>query len=164
MAIKPTFKGDIDKVFKALLNEVERQIIETLHHVGEMAVEHAKMLPPTVGFNDQTAKLRSSIGYAVFKDGKNITGGAGFHTVAGGVEGTKKGQELAASIGSKFKGYTLVVVAGMSYAVYVEKGHKLPNGKMTRPRDVLTSAERIAMQQANREFQDLLNNIANAFK
>lgn len=164
MGIKANFKGDIDKAFGAFLDEVERQVIELLHHVGEQAVKTAKLLPPSVGFHDQTANLRSSIGYAVFKDGKNVTAGAGFQAVAGGHEGLKKGQELADTIGAKFKGYTLVVVAGMKYAVYVEKGHKLPNGKMTRPRDVLTSAERIAIEQTSRELQDLVTNVANAFK
>lgn len=164
MGIRANFKGDIGKAFGALLEEVERQIIETLHHVGEQAVKHAKLLPPDVGFRDQTANLRSSIGYAVFKDGKNVTAGVGFQAVKGGAEGARKGQELANAVGSKTKGYVLVVVAGMSYAVYVEKGHKLPNGRMTRPRDVLTSAERIAVAQASRELQDLVDNVAKAFK
>lgn len=164
MGIKAIFKGDIGKAFGALLDEVERQVIEMLHHVGEQAVKTARLLPPSVGFNDQSANLRSSIGYAVFKDGKNVTPGTGFQAVKGGALGARQGQRLAASIGSKFKGYTLVVVAGMSYAVYVEKGHRMPNGRMTRPRDVLTSAERVALEQTNRELQDLVTNIANAFK
>lgn len=164
MGIRANFRGSINEAFGALLDEIERQIIEMLHHVGETAVKHAKLIDPVRGFRDQTANLRSSIGYAVFKDGRNITAAQGFRQVKGGAEGAAKGQALADSIGAKFKGYTLVVVAGMNYAVYVERGHKLPNGAMTRPRDVLTSAERIAIQQTNRELQDMLKNIAEAFR
>lgn len=164
MGIRASFRGDIGKAFGALLDEVERQVLETLHHAGERAVTKARLIQPPAGFTDQTANLRSSIGYGVFKDGRNVTAGAGFQVVKGGAEGARKGRGLCDSIGSKTKGYALVVVAGMSYAVYVEKGHKLPGGGMTRPRDVLTSAERVATEQASRELRDLAANVTKALR
>ena len=62
---------------------------------------------------------------------------------------------MAQEVGSSHKeGYTLVVVAGMNYAVHVE----------SKGRDVLTSAEKQAEKLIARELADLITNIKNAFK
>lgn len=154
MGVKATFKSDISKVFDEFLAEVERQIIESLHRVGEEAVTHAKMISPEIGFRDQTGALRSSIGYAVFKDGSpiSLTFEAGNGEGAG--NGVKVGENLAKQVGATTEGYALVVVAGMNYAIHVE----------SKGRDVLTSAEKLAEKSIARELADLITNINNAFK
>lgn len=153
MGITAHFKGSLDETFKALLSEVERQIIESLCRVGEEAVKIAKLIPPERGFHDQTGNLRSSIGYVVVKDGKPVN--VSFGAVKGGHTGVNEGQRLALQIGSKqTEGYALVVVAGMNYAVYVE----------SKGRDVLTSAEKYAEKQIAQELADLVTNVQNAFK
>lgn len=153
MGITANFKGSLDQTFKALLAEVERQIIESLCRVGEEAVKLAKLIPPERGFNDQTGNLRSSIGYVVVKDGKPVN--VSFGAVKGGHAGVNEGQRLALQIGSKqTEGYALVVVAGMNYAVHVE----------SKGRDVLTSAEKFAEKEIAKELADLVTNVKNAFK
>lgn len=153
MGIKAHFKGNLDDTFKALLSEVDRQIIESLCHVGEEAVKLAKMIPPERGFHDQTGNLRSSIGYVVCRDGKPVN--VAFEAVKGGHVGVHEGQRLALQVGGQHtEGYTLVVVAGMNYAVYVE----------SKGRDVLTSAEKQAEKQIAQELADLVTNVKNAFK
>lgn len=153
MGITANFKGNIDATFKALLAEVERQIIESLCRIGEEAVKLAKMIPPKRGFNDQTGNLRSSIGYVVVKDGKPVN--VSFGAVKGGHTGVNEGQRLALQIGSKqTEGYALIVVAGMNYAVHVE----------SKGRDVLTSAEKFAEKEIAKELADLVTNVQNAFK
>lgn len=160
MGVKAKFKGSIDNVLKAFLNEVERQIIESLCRVGEEAVSLARR-PHANDWQDQTGNLRSSVGYVVFKDGVQIRQSA-FDTVPPRVNwegtkftGAKEGLMLAQEIGRSHKeGYTLVVVAGMNYAVHVE----------SKGRDVLTSAEKYAEKQIARELADLITNIKNAFK
>lgn len=153
MGITAHFKGNLDETFKALLSEVERQIIESLCHVGEEAVKLAKLIPPERGFHDQTGNLRSSIGYVVVKDGKPVN--VSFGAVKGGHEGVNEGQRLALQVGSRqTDGYALVVVAGMNYAVHVE----------SKGRDVLTSAEKYAEKQIAKELADLVTNVQNAFK
>lgn len=153
MGITANFKGSLDQTFKALLAEVERQIIESLCHVGEEAVKLAKLIPPERGFHDQTGNLRSSIGYVVVKDGKPVN--VSFGAVKGGHAGVNEGQRLALQIGSKqTEGYALVVVAGMNYAVHVE----------SKGRDVLTSAEKFAEKEIAKELADLVTNVQNAFK
>lgn len=153
MGITANFKGNIDATFKALLAEVERQIIESLCRIGEEAVKLAKMIPPERGFNDQTGNLRSSIGYVVVKDGKPVN--VSFGAVKGGHTGVNEGQRLALQIGSKqTEGCALIVVAGMNYAVHVE----------SKGRDVLTSAEKFAEKEIAKELADLVTNVQNAFK
>lgn len=153
MGISANFNiNDIDATFKALLAEVDRQLIESLTRVGEEAVKLAKMIPPERGFKDRTGNLRSSIGYVVLVDGKPVN--VAFAAVKGGHAGVNEGQRLALQVGSKTEGYALVVVAGMNYAVHVE----------SKGRDVLTSAEKFAEKEVAKELADLVTNIKNAFK
>lgn len=153
MGISANFNiNDIDATFKALLAEVDRQLIESLTRVGEEAVKLAKMIPPERGFKDRTGNLRSSIGYVVLVDGKPVN--VAFAAVKGGHAGVNEGQRLALQVGSKTEGYALVVVAGMNYAVHVE----------SKGRDVLTSAEKFAEKEVAKELADLVTNVQNAFK
>lgn len=153
MGIEANFTGDIDGTFKAFLLEIERQIIESLCRIGEEAVSMAKTIPPERGFTDQTGNLRSSMGYVVLKDGKPLN--INFEAVKGGNIGAQEGERLAVQVGGSYtEGYTLVVVAGMKYAVYVE----------SKGRDVLTSAEKIAEKRIAKELADLVTNIKGAFK
>lgn len=153
MGISANFNiNDIDATFKALLAEVDRQLIESLTRVGEEAVKLAKMIPPERGFKDRTGNLRSSIGYVVLVDGKPVN--VAFAAVKGGHAGVNEGQRLALQVGSKTEGYALVIVAGMNYAVHVE----------SKGRDVLTSAEKFAEKEVAKHLADLVTNIKNAFK
>lgn len=153
MGISANFNiNDIDATFKALLAEVDRQLIESLTRVGEEAVKLAKMIPPERGFKDRTGNLRSSIGYVVLVDGKPVN--VDFAAVKDGYAGVNEGQRLALQVGSKTEGYALVVVAGMNYAVHVE----------SKGRDVLTSAEKFAEKEVANHLADLVTNIKNAFK
>lgn len=153
MGIEANFTGNIDGTFKAFLLEIERQIIESLCRIGEEAVSMAKTIPPERGFTDQTGNLRSSMGYVVLKDGKPLN--INFEAVKGGNIGAQEGERLAVQVGGSYtEGYTLVVVAGMKYAVYVE----------SKGRDVLTSAEKQAEKAIAKELADLVINIKDAFK
>ena len=149
MGIKAHFKGNIDATFAAFLAEVERQIIESLCRIGEEAVTLAKLIPPERGFTN----LRSSMGYVVCKDGQPLN--LAFEAVKSGHEGVNTGQRLALQVAKSYPdGYTLIVVAGMNYAVHVE----------SKGRDVLTSAEKEAEKLIARELADLITNVQDAFK
>ena len=153
MGLTAQFKGNIDATFGAFLEEVERQIIESLCRIGEEAVTHAKLVPPERGFTDRTGNLRSSIGYVVCKDGQPIN--VAFEAVKGGHVGVNTGQRLAMRIAKQYaEGYTLIVVAGMNYAAYVE----------SKGRDVLTSAETEAGKLLEKHMADMVANIQDAFR
>lgn len=158
MGIKAKFKGSIDKTFSLFLEEVERQIIESLCRVGEEAVSYARQ-DHANNWQDQTSNLRSSIGYVVFKDGQPISQSTFEQlppkdaTAQGAANGGNIGLNLAKQVGAETEGYTLVVVAGMNYAVYVE----------AKGRDVLAGAERQAEEHLARELADLVKNVKDAF-
>lgn len=152
MGIKANFKPlDVRKKMEGFLKVIEKRQIERLQHLGEMCVKHARLIPPTVGFMDQTGNLRSSIGYMVFKDGMAIKGN--YEQVQGGGEGVQAGETLARKVGSKSEGkIMLVVTAGMKYAIHVE----------SKGRDVLTSAENLAKQELPKMIERLVSNINKA--
>lgn len=81
---------------------------------------------------DQTGNLRSSIGMAVVNRGK-IAVESAFKTILKGAKGSEEGRKYVESLAHLFADtYSLVVVAGMSYAEYVEA---------MESKDVLASTE-----------------------
>lgn len=151
MGIKPNFtEEDVKKRFDEFLKKIEKSQIRRLQMLGEMCASHAKSIPADIGFRDQTGNLRSSIGYAVFKNGIAVHEGY-TDTNAGATEG----KELANKVGTKYtNGICLVVTAGMNYAIYLE----------ARGRDVLTSAEIMAKNELPKMLEALRKNINRALE
>lgn len=144
--------SDIDNFFEEVFSEVFAHLVEMGERAYETAVREGK-------YNNITGNLRSSLGYVVAHDGKVIKEG-GFKQVKGrgenyekvyfttkaqktvqfwargksgdGSEGSREGLEYARSLAMKTKGMTLVVVAGMDYASYVNDIYH---------KDVIDSAE-----------------------
>ena len=145
------------KRFEDMLKATEKMQIVRLQMLGEECIirargEHAN------NWQDQTGNLRSSIGYMIFKDGEPILEStfeqvnAG-HAKEGDVyDGAQRGMQFCKTIGEQTHGIALVVVAGMSYASYVEK-----NGK-----DVLTSAEQYVERELPRMLEELKSQIIKA--
>lgn len=145
MGITPRFNpADVAHKFDALLDFIQDETVRALQYVGEQAVTYARSIPDPEhggkGFKDRTANLRSSIGYAVYYNGEQITG-----SYKGTPEGTSQGQNLANKAAEGTRGFALVVTAGMYYAVYVE----------SKGRDVLTSAEQMASEWLKAELDDI---------
>ena len=96
---------------KALIYYLESFVAELENHAKESA-----------GYKDQTGNLKSSIGGAVLKDGKVVT----YKGFEGQGEGITTGKEFLNSLITKYnKGYTILLVAGMEYATFVENYHNL---------------------------------------
>lgn len=120
--------------FEELKRKVERQARERaddqelkrwLSYIGEHLCSHARR---EGGYTDRTGNLRSSIGYRIFKDGEVVVDG-GFENVGDG-DGIEDAKEALNAYGLAHEipvnGWTLVVVAGKSYARYVEaKGYNV---------------------------------------
>ena len=111
--------------------EIEQVMINNLIYVGESCITEAR----TNGrYKDQTGNLRSSIGYIILNDGK-IVKESDFSTIKNGKKGATQGRQFIQSLISEYSsGLTLVVVAGMEYAAYVE----------AKNLNVLDSAEQLA--------------------
>ena len=137
MAIIPRFNmGDFERMFQHAESQAEEQFIRILKWVGEKAVNEAK---ENGNYQDHTANLRNSIGYVVSVDGQVVD--ENFNASKHGTEPSNKdplkyGRTLAVEVAQSKRGISLVVVAGMRYASYVE----------SKGRVVLTSAEQFASQ------------------
>ena len=90
----------------------EDSLLDEFRRTGEQFIADARSIRT---YQDQTGNLRSSIGYALFKDGQLVES-----SFPGG-DITGSGSTLAKEVSRSYpKGVLLVVVAGMYYAQYVE--------------------------------------------
>lgn len=144
-------KSDIRKLFDKLGERAEFVIMDLLQRTGEEFVKIARLEGQ---YDDWTGNLRSSIGYVIVKDGKII--GKDFKLSE--KEGTDKqtgkreGEQLAMDLVKTFsKGYVMIGVAGMKYAVFVEAMEN---------KDVLTRAADKADDFIKRHSQLLFKRLA----
>lgn len=121
MGIEPTFgSGVISEAVKEFQKRVEDATVFQLKYLGENLVTYAKAMH---NYTDRTGNLTNSIGYAVVQNSKIVT--------SGGENQPGEGSENALSILQKFaeqcsNSFSLIVVAGMNYAAYVEaKGYNV---------------------------------------
>lgn len=149
MALVPKFtQGQIKAQIDAFIKVAEKRTIQRFQYLGEQCVILARS---NGDYMDQTGNLRSSVGYVVFKDGVAVS--QSFSQVGSGLKGTNEGRTTAMKVGAKNKkGISLVVVAGMNYALAVE----------SKGRDVLTSTELFAKQQLPIMMEALRRNINSA--
>ncbi|WP_088656008.1 hypothetical protein [Geofilum rhodophaeum] len=121
MGIKPKFKySDIEREVNAELINIERGVLAILQRVGEEFVRDARMgidinsgAFPKGDYTDQTANLRSSIGYFILRDGEVVT-----ENLTGTSKGVSAARAVLSSVGKQ--GYSIVGVAGMEYASHLE--------------------------------------------
>lgn len=149
--IRPNFtKADIRNKIDFIRKSIQSRIIQELSALGEECVNRARSIPLGIGFTDQSGNLRSSIGYGIYVDAKEVL----TYFPGDKEEGKAGGMSLAKEIGAKTKGFALVVVAGMSYATYVE----------ATGRDVLTSAELIGKGEFNKRLQNIITDVITDWK
>jgi hypothetical protein len=98
-------------------------IIAQLYYIGEECLNNARA---NHKYLSQTGNLASSIGYCVIAEGKIVSEGK-WQAMAGisgsGSDGSEKGQQILRQLASQYKDegkITMLMVAGMPYATYVE--------------------------------------------
>lgn len=111
---------------------LQEEIVRALAYLGEQCIIKIRDRSGEASWFDQTGNLRSSIGYAIYGEGRKLIESA-FNVVKKGSDGTDQGKKMVDELASKYsETFALVVVAGMEYADFVEA----MNGK-----DVLASTE-----------------------
>lgn len=124
MGLKPKFTTkQFDLELQKRREIIEKLIMTNLSVLGVKAVNHART---NRGYRDQTANLVNSTGFVLLKDGQNVY--EDFQRTASGpeptnIDGVSVGRSLANEIASSFnnfKGWALIIVAGMEYAASVE--------------------------------------------
>lgn len=133
MGIKCTnSRQELEKMFLGIARIIREEILRTLQYLGEQSNRRIRDRSAEESWIDRTGNLRSSIGYAVFEYGKKQMESA-FNIVMDGKEGKAASKKYIDELAQEFsKAYALVVVAGMSYAEYVEA---------IESKDVLASTE-----------------------
>lgn len=149
-----TPEAKIALFFSECSKAVDNIITRHMKLVGELCVKRVRDRKPSESWIDRTGNLRSSIGYAILRDGKMVDNG-GFNPTnapkGGGEEGVTKGRNyLEKIIRFYHDNYTLVVVAGMNYAEEVEA---------IEGKDVLASTELWARAEWEKSMSGLKQKI-----
>jgi len=135
--MEPMFSmGSIEGRVDKFVLKKEQRIYYTLHQVGLTFMTNARQV---AAFTDQSGNLRSSIGYAVIKNGKVVD--EGFEgTIGTTIEGRRESGNLISELAEEFNmGWVLVCVAGMEYAAAVEsKGYDVITGSVPMADELLT--------------------------
>ena len=120
-------KNDIKKYFEDFRECTFKAIVDIFSYIGEESVKKARE-DHEKNWKDQTGNLRSSIGYMVTYNGKEVLRN-GFAPTQGktgnGAEGQAEGQRVIEGLkGTNTEGFALIVVAGMNYAEHLEASGK----------------------------------------
>jgi hypothetical protein len=144
MAIEQTTPQDaINAYLQQVADVITQEMDNALMKLGEECVARIRDRGPE-SWIDQTGNLRSSIGYAVYDHAEEVVTSA-FPAVLNGSDGSRIGADFVRSLAQKYANtYALVVVAGMSYAEYVEA---------MKNKDVLASTKLWAEQQISSKLQ-----------
>lgn len=128
--VRPKFtKEQIKAMLERKVKALHSAILLNLTRVGEVFVQQAR---DNDTYKDQTGNLRSSIGYVILRNGKQIK--VNFES-RGGKQGVRIAKEIARDAQKNFpKGFVLIGVCGMDYAAAVE----------SRGLDVITASSQSA--------------------
>lgn len=120
MPIKCDSLGAFNKLMAEIPNILQQEIYRALSYLGEQCIARIRDRSGEDSWFDQTGNLRSSIGYAVYGNGRKIIESA-FDVVKEGSQGASVGKRVIDELASKYSEvYALVIVAGMEYADAVE--------------------------------------------
>lgn len=112
--------NEVNNILAKILDIIYQEVTRSLAYLGEQTITYIRDRSGVDSWFDQTGNLRSSIGYAIFQEGKKVIGST-FESVLNGSAGSSAGQAYINSLASKYAdAFALVVVAGMDYADYVE--------------------------------------------
>lgn len=141
-------KGKLPMTNLTMLDEI---MYESMSKIGMIGVETAVDMH---GFKNRTFNLQDSYGYAVYNNGQMVGSPMMAQRKAlspkefGGIEysGREEGENLLEGFQAPTQGWTVVVVAGMVYASFVEEVYGL---------DVLLSSEQEAKLSVDKIFKSI---------
>lgn len=144
MPIKCASLNSLERLIYDIPGILQQEILRALAYLGEQCIIKIRDRSGDDSWYDQTSNLRSSIGYAIYSEGRKVIESA-FDVVKNGSEGTVEGRKMIDELASRYaETFALVVVAGMEYADLVEAMEN---------KDVLASTE----LWAKREIQSYID-------
>lgn len=142
--------GDLTAQVQAFQKRVEQAAIFMLKYLGEELAKYAKDMH---NYTDRTGNLTNSIGYAIAK-GADLVSWGGPDSGGDGADAALK--TALKMIGTLPHQYTLVIVAGMEYAAYVEaKGYNVILPAELKAQTDFPIEMRKLMTKANAKAQQL---------
>lgn len=109
-----------NRLLESIPKIVQQEIYRALAYLGEQSVTRIRDRSGDDSWFDQTGNLRSSIGYAIYGEGRKIIEST-FDVVKSGSQGAAEGKRMIDELAAKYaETFALVVVAGMEYADAVE--------------------------------------------
>ena len=122
------------RLINSMPDRARMKAVDFLAAAGDRFCEVARA---TKTYNDVTGRLTASIGWGVVVGGQIVREG-GFGSGEGGDEGRKSLYDAAQMLSNTSP--TLIVTAGMRYALYVERsGHVVLDGARMRMDDIVQS-------------------------
>lgn len=146
MNIKANFNiSNIEAIIKKETTEWFHNLLGDYQKAGKIFVDRLRARTKLTGsFANRTFDLRSSIGYLLLFEGKIVD--SYFPKMKSGSQGTEIGLNYAKEIAGLVQedGIQMVIVAGMEYALFVErKGYDvLSKSSKDFPKDLLTEFKR----------------------
>lgn len=147
--LRPNF--DLKKIERYLNDSTkmtENTFYRALVYIAEQVITEARR---SQGYHDHTGNLRNSTGYVIAYNGqvkKMVFDQTHAGVPKGGIKNGKAvGRRLAMKLVENYpEGFVLIVVAGMSYASYVE----------AKGSNVLHSAEKLAQKEVPRILNEIM--------
>lgn len=110
----------LDNFLQRAAKKIQENILKALSKLGDESVARIRNRSAKESWIDHTGNLRSSIGFAVYAQGRKFMESA-FSQVINGTEGSASGKKMINDLAKEYsRVYALVVVAGMEYAGEVE--------------------------------------------
>lgn len=141
------------KAFEDFLKSIPdifaEEIINSLSYLGLECIVKIRDRSAEASWYDHSGNLRSSVGFAIYNNGKVVMD-SGFKQVLNGKEGVESGKKAIIELATKYANnqFTLVILAGMEYAEYVEAMEN---------KDVLASTELWARGEVESRIQKALS-------
>lgn len=155
MGIKPMFgNGVVAAQVAAFQENLEKAIIFALKELGEELAKYAK---ENHTYSDQSGNLTNSIGYAIVRNKEMVYYG-GLNQP--GISMDSALQTALKMAQSTQSAYSLIIVAGMNYAAYVEaKGYNVILPAELKAKRDFPSAMAKLMEKAKGKANELFGNV-----
>ena len=131
---------------REMMEAIEEAMLPKMIQIGQRAVDIARRKMGGKPYNDDTGNLRSSTGFIVYRDGKEVH--RDFKPSPAGTDkatGLTIGQRQAEEEMRGAEGWGIVLVAGMDYASYLER----------RDYDVITGGSKLVQNWLTQAMNEL---------
>lgn len=155
MGITPMFGDDaIGAQVRKFQELLEIAALFLLKDLGEELTKYAK---EKHNYTDRTGNLTNSIGYAIVRGSDIAYFGGAVQQGEGADNALKVAMKMAESLSNSF---TLIIVAGMNYAAYVEaRGYNVILPAELKAKTDFPRAMQMLMDKAKRKADELFGNV-----